>query len=168
MKIRKVTPNNHKKAFEVRTYTNTYDLPYAKLDIKPSKDDKINNVFVDPELGNEAFTYVLDSGQEDSIHIDRVLEYNRDPKYMRDLILYKLTIQAKKLVKSSDLSKRELIRRLGTSPTQFYRILDENNYRKTIDQVFSLIAVLDFRIDFHIEENSARKENAELRRVRVV
>ncbi|MCH7663088.1 MAG: hypothetical protein IH859_04370, partial [Chloroflexi bacterium] len=160
MKIRKVTANNRKKAFEVRTYNNTYDFPYAKLDIRPSHDDGINNVFVDSELGNEAFTYTLESGREDSIHIDRVLEYNQDPSYMRDLMLYKLTVETKKLVESSALSKREMIRRLGTSPAQFYRILDEENYRKSIDQVFGLLAVLDCRLDFLIEKNTAREENA--------
>ena len=166
MKIRKVTANNRKRAFEVRTYNNEYVFPYAKLDIKPSKDDKISNVFVDSELGNEAFTYVLDSGQEDSIHIDRVLEYNQDPTYMRDLMLYKLTVQARKFVESSNLSKREMIRRLGTSPAQFYRILDVENYRKSIDQVFGLLAVLDCRFDILIEENTAREENAKRHQLR--
>ena len=160
MKIRKVTPNNRKKAFEVRTYKDTYDFPYAKLDIKPSKDNKVKSVFIDPELGSEAFTYTLESGQEDSIHIDRILEYNKDPKYMRDLMLYKLTVETKKLVEGSELSKRELIRRLGTSPAQFYRILDEENYRKSMDQIFSLLAILDCRLDFLIERNSISSESA--------
>ena len=153
MKIRSVKTNNHKRAFEVRTYKDTYDFPYAKLDVKPASDDRISNVYVDAELGNEAFTYTLDSGREDSIHIDRVLEYNKDPAYMRELMLYKLTVQAKKLVERSELSKREMIRRLGTSPAQFYRILDEENYRKSMDQVFGLLAVLDCHLDFLIESN---------------
>ena len=160
MKIRKVTQNNHKKVFEVGTYNNTYDFPYVKLDIKRSQNDKVKNVFVDSELGNESFTYTLESGQEDSIHIDRVLEYHKDPKFMRNLMLYKLTIETKKLVENSELSKRELIRRLGTSPAQFYRILDEENYHKSMDQVFGLLAVLDCRVDFLIEKNPARTENA--------
>ncbi len=167
MKIRKVTPNNRKKAFEVRTYNNTYDFPYVKLDIRPSRNDKVKNVFVDSELGNEAFTYTLESGQEDSIHIDRVLEYHKDPKYMRNLMLYKLTVETKKLVENSELSKRELIRRLGTSPAQFYRILDEENYHKSMDQVFGLLAVLDCRVDFLIEKNPARAENAGSQRLGV-
>lgn len=153
MKIRSVKMNNRKRAFEVRTYRDTYDFPYAKLDVKPASDDRISDVYVDAELGNEAFTYTLDSGREDSIHIDRVLEYNKDPAYMRELMLYKLTVQAKKLVERSELSKREMIRRLGTSPAQFYRILDEENYRKSIDQVFGLLAVLDCHLDFLIESD---------------
>jgi hypothetical protein len=152
VKIRRITTNNRKKAFEVRTYKDTYDFPFAMLDTKPTPEDKIADVYIDPELGAEAFTYVLASGKEGTIHIDRVLEYNRDPEYMRELMLYKLTIAVKKLVDNSDLSKKEMIRRLDTSPSQFYRILDEDNYRKSIDQVFRLITVLGCHLDFRIVE----------------
>jgi len=165
MKIRSIKANNHKKVFEVRTYKGKYDFPYAKLDTQPSKSDKIVDVFVDPELGEEAFTYTLKSGKEDSIHIDRVLEYNQDPAYMREILLYRLTLETKKLVERSGLSKREMIRRLGTSPAQFYRILDEENYRKSIDQVFKLLSVLDCRIEFHIENDLPESENGKHRQL---
>lgn len=155
MKIRSLKANNHKKAFELRTYKDRYEYPYAMLDTQPTDDDKIVNAYVDPELGNEAFTYELASGVEDSIHIDRVLEYNREPSYMRDLLLYKLTLEAKKLVESSPVGIRELSRRLGTSPTQIYRILDEENNRKSIDRVFELLSVLQCRIDVYVEDDQS-------------
>jgi len=147
MKIRSLKINNHKKAFELRTYKNRYEYPYAMLETQPTDGDKIISAYIDPDLGNEAITYELASGTEDTIHIDRILEYNRDPSYMRDLLLYKLTIEAKKLVESSPVGIRELGRRLGTSPTQIYRLLDEENTRKSLDRVFELLSVLQCRID---------------------
>ena len=72
------------------------------------------------------------SGQEGAVHIDHVLEYNKDPAYLADRVLYKLTVWAQEEVEKSDLSTRELIRRLGTSPAQFYRLLDQTNYRKSM------------------------------------
>ena len=158
MKIRSLKTNNHKKAFALRTYKDSYEYPYAMLDRPPTDDDKIVHAYVDPELGDEAFTVELKSGVEDSVHIDRVLEYNRDPSYMRDLLLYKLTIATKKLVESSPLGIRELSRRLGTSPTQIYRILDEENTRKSIDRVFELLSVLQCRIDI---QTQVEKDNAQ-------
>ena len=149
MKIRSLKMNNHKKAFELRTYKDRYEYPYAMLDTQPTDEDRIVNAYIDPDLGNEAITYELASGTADTIHIDRILEYNRDPSYMRDLLLYKLTIEAKKLVESSPVGIRELGRRLGTSPTQIYRLLDEENTRKSLDKVFELLAVLQCRIDIH-------------------
>ena len=52
-------------------------------------------VCVNDELGKEAFTYTLASGKEDTVHVEQVLDYNRDPRYMRNLLLYKLTLIAR-------------------------------------------------------------------------
>ena len=70
--------------------------------------------FVDRELGSEGFSFVLRSGREGTVHVEQVLEYNRDPGHLRDQLLYALTLEAQKRVKASALSRRELIRRLGT------------------------------------------------------
>jgi hypothetical protein len=151
MKIKRVTHNNRSKAFEVRTSTKRYLFPYAKLDVQPSPENPITTVDVDEELDNEAFTYELQSGAEGTVHIDHVLEYNRDPRYMRDQLLYKLTLEAKERVQNSPLSKRELIRRLGTSAAQFYRLLDQTNYKKSIDQLMALLHVLDCEVDLVVK-----------------
>jgi predicted XRE-type DNA-binding protein len=50
-------------------------------------------------------------------------------------------------VDASPLSKREIIRRLGTSATQFYRLVDQKNYRKSVDQLLTLLQVLDWDVD---------------------
>jgi hypothetical protein len=111
---------------------------------------------VDDELGREGFTYVLASGKEGSVHIDHVLEYNQDPAYMRDLLLYKLTVEVQERVEASPLSKRELIRRLGTSATQFYRLLDQTNYRKSVDQLLSLLQILDCDVHLVVRRKPAQ------------
>lgn len=155
MKIRSVTPNNRRKAFEVRTSAKTLALPFAKVDPEPSAGDPVARVFVDKDLGREGFTFVLESGREGTVHIEQVLEYNKDPGYLRDLLLYKLTIEAQKRVDASRLSKREIIRRLRTSATQFYRLLDQTNYRKSVDQLLSLLHVLDCDVDLVVRAKSA-------------
>ena len=152
MKIKRVLANNRKKAFEVSTYSKHYTFPYAKLDNPPSRENPIARVYVDRELDSEAFTYELVSGDEGTVHIDHVLDYNRDPRYMRDLLLYKLTLVAQEKVNSSSLSKRELIRRLGTSPAQFYRLLDQTDYRNSMDQLMALLHVLDCEVDLVVAD----------------
>lgn len=112
-------------------------------------------VSVDEELGREGFAYRLVSGLEGSVHIEQVLEYNQDPGYMRDLLLYRLTIEAQNRVAASALSKREIIRRLGTSPAQFYRLLDSTDYRKSVDKVLLLLHVLDCEVDLVVRAKSA-------------
>ena len=77
------------------------------------------------------------------MHVEQVLEYNKDPDHLRDGLLYTLTVEAQRRVTASALSRREIIRRLGTSATQFYRLLDQTNYRKSLDQLVSLLQILD-------------------------
>ena len=155
MKIQSVTHNNRKKSFQVKVSKKLFQLPYSKVEPQPSSTDPITRVFVDKELGNEGFTYVLESGKEGTVHGEQVLEYNQDPHYLRDTLLYKLTIEAQKRVEASSLSKREIIRRLGTSATQFYRLLDQTNYRKSVDQLLSLLHVLDCDVDLLVRTKTA-------------
>ena len=147
MKIRSVKLNNRKKVFEVKTYSKSLTFPYAKAEPKPTATDAVNEVAVDEEIGREGFVYSLESGKEGTVHVEQVLEYNQDPAYLRDLLLYKLTIEAQKRLDASGLAKREVVRRLGTSATQLYRLLDQTNYRKSVDQVLNLLHVLDCDVD---------------------
>ncbi len=155
MKIRTVKGNNHRKAFEVRTSRNQYAFPYSKATPAPTLRDPIELVVVDRELAREGFTYTLRSGKEGTVHIERVLEYNQDPSHQRDLLLYKLTLEVQARVGKSALAKRELIRRLGTSATQFYRLLDQTNYRKSVDQLVALLQILDCEVELIVRAKTA-------------
>lgn len=155
MKIRSVTLNNRKRAFEVKTQTRSLVFPYVKADPQPKANDPVVRISVDRELGREGFTYTLASGREGTVHVGQVLEYNQDPGYLRNLLLYKLTVEAQKRVNESTLAKREIIRRLGTSATQFYRLLDQTNYRKSVDQMLMLLRALDCDVDLIVRARTA-------------
>ena len=143
MKVRSVRINNRRKVFEVRTSTQRLLLPFAKVQPRPTIADPVDRAHVDKEIASEGFTFVLRSGREGAVHVEQVLEYNKDPDHLRDGLLYTLTVEAQKRVAASALSRREIIRRLGTSATQFYRLLDQTNYGKSIDQLVSLLQILD-------------------------
>jgi hypothetical protein len=140
----------------------TYWFPYAKADPQPLSNDPVLSVCVDEELANEAFTYELSSGVEGTVHFDQVLDYNRDPRYLRDLLVYQLTLAVRERVQGSPLSKRELIRRLGTSPAQLYRLLDPTNYAKSIDQLTTLLGVLDCDVELVVKGRSRTAVPAEV------
>jgi len=156
MKIRTVMPNNRRTEFSVITRSGvTYTFPYAKADPRPGTDDRIVKVFVDKELGNEAFTYILESGREGSVHIDHVLEYNEDPNYLARLLTYKLSVEAQHGIESSGLSRRQIARRLRTSVPQLYRLLDPANENKSMSQLVALLHILDRDVDFVIKKKNA-------------
>ncbi|MBX3348485.1 MAG: helix-turn-helix domain-containing protein [Nitrospira sp.] len=155
MKIRSVMCNNRKKAFQVKSSKGTMWLPYSKLEVRPSSNDSVARAFIDKELGSEGFSYVLTSGKEGTVHSEQVLEYNQDPSLLRDALLYKLTIEAQKRIKRSLLSTREISRRLRTSATQLYRLLDQTNYRKSVDQLLLLLHVLDCDVDLLVKSRNS-------------
>lgn len=148
MKIRQVVANNRKGLLELTVRSGqVYPFPYAKLDPRPSARNRIQEVYVDKELGSEAVTYVLRSGAEGTVHIDHALEYNQDPTFLADLLSHKLTVEAMRRIKQTDLSHRELARRLRTSVPQLYRLLDPTNTRKSLAQLIALLHILDCDVD---------------------
>ena len=101
MKIRSVKQNNRKKVFEVGTSTKRLVFPFSKAEPTPTAEDPVRELSVDPETGREAFSYVLHSGRTGIVHVEQVLEYNQDPTCLRDLLLYRLTLEAQKRVAES-------------------------------------------------------------------
>ncbi len=155
MTIEGVVANNHKGAFDVGLSDGrTLSLPYARLDRGPTGTLRVAEVYADPELGHQGFTYVLDDGTEESVPVDAVLDYNRDPGYVRDQLVYRLTLAAGRAVEASGLSHREIIRRLGTSPTQFYRLLDTTFYGKTLDRLVELLTVAGCEVEIEVRETA--------------
>ena len=155
MKVTSVTANNRKRAFEVKTRRGQWLFPYSKAEPEPTTSDPLVELYIDPELGREGFTYLLASGAEGSVLVDHVLDYNEEPGYMRDLLLHNLTVEALERIEASPLSKREIIRRLRTSPAQFYRLIDPTNYRKSVDKMLALLQVLDCEVEVIVRAKSA-------------
>ena len=155
MKVRSVEANNRKRQFDVRVGSALFPFPYSKAEPRPEGGDLVARVEVDPELGREGFSFELRSGRSGTVHVEQVLEYNEDPGYLRDQLLYKLTIEAQKRIAATALSRREIARRLGTSPTQLYRLLDQTNYAKSIDHLLRLLCVLGCDIDLGVRARTA-------------
>jgi predicted XRE-type DNA-binding protein len=152
VKITSVAANNRRHAFVVVTRRGQWPFPYSRTDPVPNPTDPIVELYIDPELAREGFTYVLASGAEGSVMMDHVLDYNEEPGYMRDLLLHNLTCEALDRLETTSLSKREIIRRLGTSPAQFYRLIDPANYRKSVDKMLALLQVLGCEVEVTVRE----------------
>ena len=155
MKIASVKANNRRRAFEVTCAKGEFVFPYEKAGPRPGRDDPIVELFIDPELANEGFSYVLASGADGCVLLDWVFDYNEEPGYMRDLLVHNLTVQALERLEATRISKREIIRRLGTSPAQFYRLIDPTNYRKSVDKMLSLLQVLGCEVDLVVRERNS-------------
>lgn len=148
MKILEVKLNNKKKSIDVLlSDKRVLTLPLSQLDLKPSAVNPIVEIFVDRELGGKGITYFLKSGKENSVPMDAFLDYNKDPEYLKKILLYKITLEAQSRLKKSSLSKNEITRRLKTSPSQLSRLLDPTNKTKTFDNMLKLLAVLGCEVE---------------------
>jgi hypothetical protein len=93
---------------------------------------------------------------EGCVHVEHVLDHNENPEYLHKMLVYRLTLEARERVDESGISKRELIRCLGTSASQFYRLMDTTNYMKSLSQLITLLYRLDCEVAFVVR----RRESA--------
>ncbi|HKI73380.1 MAG TPA: helix-turn-helix transcriptional regulator [Pseudomonadales bacterium] len=156
MKLRNVTASNHSKEFLVVTRGGReYAFPFSRTVPAPTAADALKDVFVDKELASEGFTYTLRSGAQGSVHIEQVLEYNEDPGYLADLLTYRLSLEARRRLATSDLSRRHVAKRLGTSVPQLYRLIDPSNTTKSMKQLIALLHVLGCNVDVVVRPHDA-------------
>jgi len=156
MKIRSVTFNNRRKDFTVRLGVSSYRYPYVRLETPPAPGDYVACAHVDPEIGREGFSYTLASGAAGTVHGEQVLDYNKDPGYLREVLLYELTLAAQQRVRTRPLSRREIARRMGTSAAQVCRLFDQTNTRKSVDEMLRLLGVLDSEVELRVRPRSGR------------
>lgn len=156
MTLKGFSVNNRKREFVLDTPRGVFSYPFVKADPPPTADDPIVDVFLDiEELGGDGITYFLKSGAEGTVLEDMAYDYNSEPRYVREAMLHQLTVQARDALAESKLAKREVMRRLGTSASQLYRLLDAANYDKTIDSMIALLFVLGREVDLVVRPRSA-------------
>lgn len=156
MKVRRVAVNSRKARLELTTASGEMlPFPFSKLSPRPTQRNRIREAFVDPELGREGVSYVLESGAEGSVHIDHALEYNQDPRFLSEILMHRMTVEARKRIATAGLSRREIARRLATSVPQLYRLLDPANSAKSINQLISLLHVLGCAVDLKVRRRRA-------------
>lgn len=153
MKITAVSINRRKRSLEIKTRTGNFSLPWNRLSLKPSAKVTLVSAEIDNETGRESLLLRYSNGAIDGIHVDAFLDYNRDPNFLRDLALYQMSAHALEAMKSCGLSKHEVMRRMQTSPSQLYRLLDPTNYNKTVDQMLKLLSVLGSHVQWKFERH---------------
>lgn len=66
-------------------------------------------------------------------------------------------LEAQDRIETSGLSRREIARRLGTSVSQLYRLLDESNTRASLHQLVALLHALGCRVGFTVGDAKRTK-----------
>lgn len=145
-KIEAVSVNRRKKAFEIQVGSDVLVYAFSRADPPPSMQDPVHSVTVYDIFGGE-IRYMLASGRMGVVRLEEVLHHNRDPDHHRRVLLSQLAMEARNRIWTGSLSKREVIRRLGTSASQLSRLLDPSNERKSLDGMVALLYALDCELE---------------------
>lgn len=140
-KFKTVEHDNKKKVFHLE-YTSglKIECPYSALSIKKA----VVEAAPDKESGCHSFCFVLENGKEEFVPFDQPLHIVQNPEYVKEQTLYEVTKQLNEFLKKSNVSKRELARRLGTSLSQLARLLDTKNNKKELSRLIELAAMLNY------------------------
>lgn len=138
MKINSVVADKRKKELVIKAGQRVFHYPFALV----SGDSPVAAAWPDPAIGREGIECRLASGEMRTIHLDDIRRQVGDTEYLREQLLYEITLKAQALVRKKGIAKRALCRMLRTSPAQLYRLLDQTCYSKTLDQMVRLLGIL--------------------------
>ena len=139
--FKKVAYDNKKRVFHLEYTTDLkLDCPYSALGIR----NKVVEAGPDSEVGGHSFYFVLDNGKKDYVPYDQPLHIVQNPEYVKEQALYEDTRQLNEFIEKAGISKRELARRLGTSMSQLFRLLDAPNYKKELSRLIEIAAMMDY------------------------
>lgn len=127
-------------------------FPFANADPALPHQDAIETLFIDTEAARAAFTYVLGSGREGTIHVEQVLEYNLDPTYLRALLLYRLTRRSPEHNRRTTVIEAEI-----DAPAQDIGCAVESpsrqtNNRKSVERLIRVLYVLGRDVDLVVRD----------------
>ena len=71
---------------------------------------------------------------------------------MLELHLHHLTCKALDRFEQGDIGIRALSRKLKTSPSQVYRLLDTMNFKKSMDQMLRLLNALNVEVELVVRD----------------
>jgi hypothetical protein len=157
-KFEEIKPNYRKKVLEIKLQegrkTKKYSLPFAVLgDKKIHSKNRFTSIAIDPELGNQAASFVLEDGSKGDFPADLVL-YHCDPSYdWSPINQLKRTLKDK--LARSELSVRVIADALKTSPSQVGRLLQENKMSKQLLQLFRLAQLAGYEVQFNLKKKKA-------------
>ena len=122
------------------------NYPFALLNPRPSLWDYLVRSYKD-ESHDQAIGYELKSGKRGILTLDQLRSYFREPSNLKQQVLLELTFAAMEGLDETELSGHQIVRRLHTSASQLYRIMDPHTLHKSVDGLLALLEVLGYNVE---------------------
>ena len=148
-KIKSAEFNNRRKTIVV-TYTTgkPVEVHYAQLGIRQN----IESVWVDKETRGMSLGIKLENGQEDFMPYDQPLALAKDPEYLLQTQIERLTATIKQTIAEQKISKRYIAEQLKTSDNQVQRLLNPAILNKNLEQLYKIATLLGLELDWQVRK----------------
>ncbi len=148
-KIKSAIFNNHKKVLEVIYASGkSVRVHYRQLGIIKN----ISDVWVDKETSGLSLGIRFEDQTENYMPYDQPLALVRDPEYLLQNQIEKVTARIRNAIVEKGISKRFLAEQLKTSDNQIQRLLDPRILNKNLEQLYKIATLLGLEFEWRIKE----------------
>lgn len=140
--------NKSKEIELVYTSGKRVTLLYASLNLKK----KIQRVWVDRETKGKSVGMEFEDGLVDYLPYDQPLAIVKDPEYILQNHIERITAQIKDEIARQKIPRRFLARQLKTSENQIQKLLNPEILNKNLGQLYKMVSLLGLECEIQIRK----------------
>lgn len=123
-------------------------LPYASLNLKK----KIQRIWVDKETKGKSVGMEFEDGLVDYLPYDQPLAIVKDPEYILQNHIERITARIKDEIARKKISRRFLAQQLKTSENRIQRLLNPEILNKNLGQLYKMVSLLGLECEIQIRK----------------
>jgi hypothetical protein len=149
LKFKSATFSNKKKQIEI-VYTNGKhaSIHFGSVGIKKL----IKEVKVDWETNGKSLKITFEDDSIDYLPYDQPLVIVRDPEYLLQIHIERITAKIKEAIAKKKISKRFIAERLGTSDNQVQRLLNPDILNKNFSQLYKIADLVGLEFEVSVKD----------------
>lgn len=132
------------------TYTNgkMASIHFGVIGIKKL----IKGIEVDGETNGHSLKIVFVDNSIDYLPYDQPLAITRDPEFLLQIHIEKITAKIKETIARKKISKRYIAEKLETSDNQIQRLLNPDILNKNLGQLYKIADLVGLEFEVHIKD----------------
>jgi DNA-binding Xre family transcriptional regulator len=149
LKFKSATFSNKKRQIEL-VYTNGKhaSIHFGSVGIKKL----IKEVKVDWETNGKSLKITFEDDSIDYLPYDQPLVIVKDPEYLLQIHIERITAKIKEAIAKKKISKRYIAERLGTSDNQVQRLLNPDILNKNLSQLYKIADLVGLEFEVLVKD----------------
>jgi hypothetical protein len=149
LKFKSATFSNKKKQIDI-VYTNGKQaaIHFGSVGIKKL----IKDIKVDWETSGKSLKIIFEDESIDYLPYDQPLVIVRDPEYLLQVHIERITAKIKEAIARKKISKRYIAERLKTSDNQIQRLLNPDILNKNLSQLYKIADLVGLEFEVVVKD----------------